>query len=51
MGTEPDGWKPLPPREKMTDWKKFALLIFALAALGAVVFVWMQQRGMIESML
>ena len=51
--TEPngDGWKPQPPREGLTDWKKFALLLFALVAIAAVVFVYVQQRGMIDSML
>ena len=50
-GPHGDGWEPQPPREGMTDWKKFALLLFALVAIAAVVVVYMQQRGMIDSML
>ena len=38
-------------REPMTDWKKFALLIFAIGALIAVVVVYMAVKGDIGRML
>lgn len=37
--------------EPMTDWKRFALLVFALVVLGIVVFVYLDIRGGIERML
>lgn len=37
--------------EPMTDWKKFALLIFAIGALIAVVIVYMAVRGDLARML
>jgi len=36
--------------EPMTDWKKFALLIFALVALAVVVVVFLQIKGGIDRM-
>jgi hypothetical protein len=38
-------------REGMTDWKKFALLIFAIGALVAVVVVYMAIKGDLARML
>jgi hypothetical protein len=37
--------------EPMTDWKRFALLVFALVALAAVVVVFLQVKGGIDRML
>lgn len=37
--------------EPMTDWKKFALLIFGLVALAAVVLVYLVVKGGIDRML
>jgi len=38
-------------REPMTDWKKFALLLFAIGALAAVVVVYMAIQGDLARML
>lgn len=38
-------------REPMTQWQKFALLLFAIGALVAVVIVLMAVRGDIGRML
>lgn len=37
--------------EPMTDWKKFALLIFGLVALVVVVLVYMAIKGDLARML
>jgi len=37
-------------REPMTDWKKFALLLFAIGAIAVVVFVWMTISGNLSRM-
>lgn len=38
-------------REPMTDWKKFALLIFAIVAIAGVVVVYMAVKGDLARML
>jgi hypothetical protein len=44
----PDPQKPPRPKTTMTEWQKFALLIFAIVA---VVVVWMNINGGISRML
>ena len=38
-------------KEPMTDWKKFALLLFAIGAIVAVVVIYMVIKGDIDRML
>lgn len=38
-------------REPMTDWKRFALLLFAIGAVVAVIVVYMAVKGDLARML
>ncbi len=40
-----------PTKEPMTQWQKFALLIFAIGALIAIVVVYMAIKGDLARML
>ena len=40
-----------PPKEPMTQWQKFALLLFAIGAVVAIVIVYMAIKGDLARML
>lgn len=40
-----------PPAEPMTQWQKFALLLFAIGALVVIVIVYMAIKGDLGRML